>query len=683
LTQTDSNKHLNETGNKNILANPSFEHSTFSTSWVNSAGTFSQETSIVIDGKASAKLVLSSETMSLSQSSTLYQAQFADGVQGLVSVRVKSDVALKVCSIQAGVVSTSNCVDVQANNKWGLYKVPMILGATSNGISIASSGSVSGTVYIDDVFVGAVDLQAIADQTRYLGGVSYGAGSSASGWRSYNGTGSLISGSSGFSYNDSTKIITLTESGDYKIDFVTAYAVSTASSGLAVALTINGLTEQCGEVALGGGDTGGRPKSTCNLKNLPANSTIILRQYTSSNLASSEAVVNIFKFGSTSTYSSTNADTDWQACTFSTLAWQGLGTVTNNLECKRQGGDLLIKGRFTSGTVSGVEARMNLPTWNGVQLLSAGIQKIPVIQLAGSPLIFNASNSSFFIPLIEPSVSYIAFGLQASSTNAGLTKVTGSVLTGSSIVQSINARIPIEGWQNSNIIIGQFNGLESCTNTLECTDTFSAKISSTGVVSGENVDWINGSGSVVSNRVSLTFNSGIFTVAPNCVAMGLTVDNNTQGISYDSLTSSGIRISQSRADAYTAAEFTLTCQKQGVDYIGKTARAVSSDQNVSTPGTIKSTICSWTQTSGTVSDQRGGCVASGSVSGTTQSVTFTSNYWVTRPNCFCTAAQNDAFGDRICKTVGFPTTSALTVQTSAGTSSALYPVSVFCHGERQ
>jgi hypothetical protein len=171
LTQVDTNKHLNETGNKNILANPSFEHATFSTGWTNSAGTFTQETIVEIDGLKAAKLVLSSQTMSLSQSSTLYASQFADGVQGLASVRVKSDVALKVCSVQAGVVSTSNCVDVQANNKWGLYKVPFILGATSNGISIASTGAVTGTVYIDDAFVGAVDLKVdtniISDWVQY------------------------------------------------------------------------------------------------------------------------------------------------------------------------------------------------------------------------------------------------------------------------------------------------------------------------------------------------------------------------------------------------------------------------------------------------------------------------------------------------------------------------------------
>ena len=159
-TKLGTEQFLIETGNKNILDNPSFEHSTFSTSWTNSAGTFTQEASVLIDGKASAKLVLSAQTMSLTQSSALYAAQFADGVQGLAMVRVKSDIALKVCSIQAGIVSTTNCVTTATDSKWGLYKIPFILGATSNGISIASTGSVSGTVYVDEAFVGSMNLES-------------------------------------------------------------------------------------------------------------------------------------------------------------------------------------------------------------------------------------------------------------------------------------------------------------------------------------------------------------------------------------------------------------------------------------------------------------------------------------------------------------------------------------------
>jgi hypothetical protein len=227
---------LLETGNKNILTNPSFEHSTFdSGGWVNSAGSFTENFTFKLDGAKSARLVLSSQTMSLTQSSVLYQSNFADGVQGLASVRIKSEIALQVCSIQAGTVSTSNCVNVSSDNKWGLYKVPFILGATSNGISIASTGAVSGTVYIDDAFVGAVDLKqdlpvaniqsSIIDQTASFGAVVI--------------TGALTvsSGSGVYSYNSGTGVYTFLKNASVTI--TNAQSAGTATA-IIPAIYVNG-----------------------------------------------------------------------------------------------------------------------------------------------------------------------------------------------------------------------------------------------------------------------------------------------------------------------------------------------------------------------------------------------------------------------------------------------------------
>lgn len=155
-----SGAYLIETGNKNILANPDFEHSTASTGWTCSPSAI-EENTIVISGKKSIVVAPSAATMECYQDSTLYSTQFADGVQGLAMVRVKTSVSgIKVCPRSAGATS-SLCVDVNSDGKWGKpYKIPFILGATSNGISIHSNGvTVSGNIYIDDAFVGAVDLK--------------------------------------------------------------------------------------------------------------------------------------------------------------------------------------------------------------------------------------------------------------------------------------------------------------------------------------------------------------------------------------------------------------------------------------------------------------------------------------------------------------------------------------------
>jgi hypothetical protein len=162
-TKLTAEQFLVETGNNNILSNPSFEHETVSSSWTDNGTDTGIATAVaVVHGKKAIGFLPVARSVNLIQSSTLYAAQFADGVQGLAMVRIKSDVAVKVCSIQAGTVSTTNCVTTNTDLKWGLYKVPFILGGTSNGISISTNGAlVTGTVLVDDAFVGAVDLQAI------------------------------------------------------------------------------------------------------------------------------------------------------------------------------------------------------------------------------------------------------------------------------------------------------------------------------------------------------------------------------------------------------------------------------------------------------------------------------------------------------------------------------------------
>jgi uncharacterized protein YfaP (DUF2135 family) len=196
---------LIETGNKNILENPGFEHSLFSTGWIESGtGTDTAELSVVIDGKKSFKTVTSAQTINISQSSTLYAAQFADGIQGLASIRIKTNHtgAMSVCSINAGVVSTTNCVTVIADNKWGLYKVPFVLGATSNGISIVGASG-TGTTYFDDAFVGAQDITQNAQSISTQYGRLSLSGTTASGAKLL-GALTESSGSGLFSYNSAT-----------------------------------------------------------------------------------------------------------------------------------------------------------------------------------------------------------------------------------------------------------------------------------------------------------------------------------------------------------------------------------------------------------------------------------------------------------------------------------------------
>jgi hypothetical protein len=664
VTNTGGINALVETGNKNILINPSFEHLTFSTGWTNSAGTFVEETVIDIDGLKSAKVTLSAQALALSQDSTLYQAQFADGVQGLASVRIKTSVSgLRVCSRQNAVVTSNLCVSVQANGKWGLYKVPFTLGGTSNGISINSNGtSVTGDVYIDDAFVGAVDLSATVDQSR-IAGESYFAGTTSCLWSRTSTTlgpftataacpGPIVNYSSmgQWQTTDSDlprQTVNNLPAGVYKATFIVNVYSSVSSAN---SLTINDGTTSCVALIGNSSNISGVGIISC-VFTYASSGNRVFEIYGASgastiNIENNVAITRNTKFtleyyGSGTTYSSTNADTDWAACNFSTLAWQGLGTVTNNLFCKRNGGDLLIHGKFTTGTTSASEGRMPLPLWDGVQLTSSSSRISSGVNFLGEVVRVGISGTTYFESgiLVQPNVSYLNFGTQQSTTSVG-TILNGNSVFGSSEVEQLETiRIPIESWQQSNIIIGQFNGLESCTNTLECTDTFSLYSTSAGVVSSENIDWVNGNATLSDTSLyTFSLRTGLVTTGMACTAgsTNVSTDNRDPYIVSTSSTQVIVRVLSSSAGTNAAGSFSLICQKQGVDYIGKTAKAVASDQNLRTPGVTNAVFVSAEVSSAGLISQEDSDFINGSCAVTDTSLytcTWVSGYWSSAPKC--------------------------------------------------
>lgn len=165
----------------NLLLNPGFESGIGK--WTNSAGTFTADYSVFVQGKASGKVVLSSQALNFFQDSTLFASQLADGMQAILTVKIKSSVAgVRVCPRQAGSVITSLCIDVQGNNKWGLYQIPFVTGATSQGISINSNGnSITGTVYVDESYVGVSNILNSSSEAK-LAGEAYFAGTAGCTW---------------------------------------------------------------------------------------------------------------------------------------------------------------------------------------------------------------------------------------------------------------------------------------------------------------------------------------------------------------------------------------------------------------------------------------------------------------------------------------------------------------------
>lgn len=145
-----------ETGNTNLLINPSFEHSTVGTGWSVTNATGTANTTAQVEGKKALSLSLSG-ALAVTQDSTVNATNLV-GLQGVASIKIKSsDVSgLKVCVRNAGVTSSTLCVSIAADGAWKRVSIPFIMTATSNGIAITSAGT-TGTVLIDDAFVGTSD----------------------------------------------------------------------------------------------------------------------------------------------------------------------------------------------------------------------------------------------------------------------------------------------------------------------------------------------------------------------------------------------------------------------------------------------------------------------------------------------------------------------------------------------
>lgn len=131
-----------------------------------------------------------------------------------------------------------------------------------------------------------------------------------------------------------------------------------------------------------------------------------------------------------------------------TPTFTGFGTVSGvEMYSWREGSNLVISGRFTIGTPTATEARMTLG-FNGTSanVTSAGSAIIPTIRQAG---LGTYSVAAAFTPvqLIEPSVTYLTFGIQSGSF-AGTSKRNGNDFnTGATM--TFFAKVPIANWPPS------------------------------------------------------------------------------------------------------------------------------------------------------------------------------------------------------------------------------------------
>lgn len=636
FTLTATNKFLIENcGNSNnILYNCGFEHSSLTTNWVAIAGTSSTLTTNIIGGLKAHRKTYTAAAVSMTQDSTLYQDAFTDGIQGVASMYVRTSVTstpLYMCPRQAGAFPsslTSRCATIIADGKWHPYRVPFTLGATSNGVGVTSNGvNVSGTVDFDHAYAGISDLKQDVLSSYKVGSIKFSGCSSnfASASTTYASMGTNTSctiTTTGSVTAPATQVLglRLLARGAGKYSFVATGEfgknVSTTNSTVGFVFrdttnSVNSINENILQHASSAGAVMTVPSIKGDFDYTSTGDTSFevfakTSTTTSSTFAiaspTNPIVIDVYFYPSqTSTsYSSTNADFGWTPCT-TTGSWVSNTTYTC-LE-KRVGDtahyDITVA---TSGAPTATTLSVNLPNSRVIDTskLASGSS---VLQLLDGVSSVNDSGTAFSgngaVSLNSTTSVNARFNLLQGGSGTYTAAAAASnaipITFGAGDFLNLKFKVPILGWDQSNFMIGQFNGLETCANTYECTDEFTANISSAGVVSGENVDWINGNCSVSTaehtcNYLTNTLNGNGVGLSAGMVCLGVDTSSTT--------TAQAVRIYTSSTTGFVGSSnsgrsWSVTCRKTFPDYLGKTAKAVASDQNVATPGVLKAEVFSF------------------------------------------------------------------------------------------
>ena len=616
-----------ETGNENLLANPSFEAATASTSWTKTGptNTFTDETTSKVSGKKSLKFgIVTTSATGVRQDSTINASDLA-GLQGAVSIYVKTAITgVQVCPRAAGVVVSASCVNVLSDNTWRQYVIPTILNGTSNGIEIQRTSLTTGDVYLDNAFVGLSSPFQNAPGAKLMGTLRYSATAGCQ-WSTSSTTYTNLALNAscptptvtGNAVAPATKIpaITFTSlpAGTYYVTAQSALQLNTASiSALEYAritdgTNFGGSSYVAASFAGGSVNASGTNLITAQFTYTTTQSNITFQPQVLTTNASNPAFVyaglndyemQVYYYPPESKiYSQASQDyayTNAGAITIgATTTAPTKGTITTDrIMASRKGQNLVAdyqyeqSGAGTAGSgdylytlPSGLSFDTNIVAFQTGTLISVSNSARSIVGSARCADTSTATQGGYL-------VAYDSTRFRAVCNYTGNTSFIGSGnwgLVQPNIGYNFKINAPISGWQDYGVIVGSFAGIEKCANDYECTDTFSAKISNTGVVSGENLDWINGNCSQASNVYTCTYNSflkdGVSSLSNtmNCTTTaqdtgriftymiaGATPSDSTKAVVNQNVTTTNA--------AATDTAFILKCQKGTNDYKPKTAK---------------------------------------------------------------------------------------------------------------
>ena len=155
--------------------------------------------------------------------------------------------------------------------------------------------------------------------------------------------------------------------------------------------------------------------------------------------------VPILGWAANSTVTTTNL-TNWVAYT---PTFTGFGTPTSITFYSRRVGDTLeVKGKFTSGTVTGVPSVITIG-FNGVdQAVTVDTTKVPTTSVVGVATVAGQSTTVFGWYILSPatSIASVIMSTQTSTINATTANTNVNAMVANTQLCQVSFSVPIVGW---------------------------------------------------------------------------------------------------------------------------------------------------------------------------------------------------------------------------------------------
>lgn len=139
-------------------------------------------------------------------------------------------------------------------------------------------------------------------------------------------------------------------------------------------------------------------------------------------------------------------NTVWGDCGLVAGDFTSFGSVTSIEDfCRRSGQDLLMRVKYTAGTVAGTNAAINIE-YGGVALQTATSATVPSVIIVGTNYVNNNIVANEKAALATAGLSKLSFGQLNTTARAPFTAAPGDETCTSSTICYFDVRIPIEGW---------------------------------------------------------------------------------------------------------------------------------------------------------------------------------------------------------------------------------------------